>query len=107
MHSSPKFMEILISSWNGLTRRPSMLCFRHGDDELGALAGLAPDGNGAVMGFDDGFDKIQSQTEAALGAAFVATVEPLPVARLFIQRDADAGVAHPDDDTPGVRTARQ
>jgi hypothetical protein len=68
------------------------------DGELGALAGLARHFDAAMVGFDEGFDEAEAQTQAALGTALVAAIEAVPNLALFIGRKSHAGVAESDGD---------
>src|SRR5262245_49939305 len=66
------------------------------DEEAGAFADFALDGDFAAVGFDDGFDEAETEAEAALGAAFVDAVEALPDAVELRFGDAFAGVGDVD-----------
>src|SRR5262245_23173605 len=44
------------------------------------------------MRLNHGFDQTQSQAQSPLGAALVCAIKPVPYARNFLRRDADAGI---------------
>src|ERR1017187_7285402 len=88
----------------GKSSRPGTR-LRKGDHKLRTLARLTLDRHFAVVGFNDGFYQAQAKAEAALGTALVATVKPLPDARLLVWRDAHAGVAHPHGHATGCNGA--
>src|SRR5262245_2929187 len=69
-----------------------------GERELhgAALFGLALDGGGASVGFDDGPDEAQAEAEPAFASAASAAKMPVPNARQVFRADADAGVGKPD-----------
>src|SRR5438876_10409164 len=69
---------------------------REVDDEFGAFTHFAGDLHPPTMRFDEGFDQTQSQTEAALGTAFVAAVEAIPDLALFLRGNPHACVAELD-----------
>src|SRR5438105_894318 len=61
--------------------------------EFRPLVWHAGDGGFSAMGFDDGFYEAQTEAEATLGAAFVATIKAGPDFVLLFGRNADAGVS--------------
>ena len=54
---------------------PGLALLRQADGEFGALVDPTGNGSFAAVGFDDGFDQAQAETQAALGTALVAPVE--------------------------------
>src|SRR5687767_5032778 len=49
------------------------------------------------MGFHEGFNETETQTQAALRTALVATVEALPNSFLFFRGNTNSGVREGDD----------
>jgi hypothetical protein len=66
---------------------------RQSHPEFGALSRFAGYFDMAAVGFDECFDKAQSEAKTALGAALVAAIEAVPDFGEFVGRDAHAGVA--------------
>src|ERR1051326_278525 len=59
-----------------------------------AAARLAGDIDRSAVGRDDRLDEAEAKAEAAFRAAAVAAKQTIPDPRLFVGRDADAGVAN-------------